>query len=440
MSGLENEFLTSIIDNSALGNYIHFVKVTLLFDPVNMLTWKAMVDYYTKHAKSPPRAYIARVCPNFEFMPSDIATGELLALVVRDFTKNRVEELVETHLTNLEEVDFEDPLELLSRIKLAITKIAGNIVSPEQVIKEGEDVSDVMRRYRGELDTASNVALPWPWEPLQRVTNGAKPGSYNVIMARGGNMKTTMLALVVVFWAYYFGRKVLLLTKEMTREELWDLIACILAKIDITKLYDKTLTSEEEETIEDVCRILKEQGNIFIEKPRPAHGEAAVEEVARLVAFHEMSEGDVLAIDGLYFYSNQEVFEMRRFSNKLKDYLLNTKLIGMFTNQGNQNFELDIQADPGKMSNLGDAVSHDANLIIGQELDSEEQELSMAMMKVRRGVRAQWVIHAQPCTNFDVKFSEHPQLDRAVKIPKSKEMSIDNLGRMLGRPVVPGSK
>lgn len=431
---VEHEFITSVLDRGNLSEFVNYVKPTLFFDPTCILVWNSVGSYYAKHGTPPPRNYVARTNSDFEFEESDIETRELFSLLQRRYVHSRISAFVEEHLVGISEEEITDPIELLGQLEARWAKIGHQLVSDEQVVRTGEAPDDVVRRYRGEIQNEPGLEpIPLPWEPLQRQTGGARYDDYIVFFARMGNMKTTLLLYLVTFWYTFTDRRFLILTKEMSRESFWDALTLLLAKIAKTRFKEKTLTDEELDELADIGRILKEQGRIHIVQPKAVYGEAAVQEVARLASYYGLRPGDVIAIDGLYFYGNNDPFTMRKFSSGLRQFQLQRKFLVVGTNQGNQNFEMDADGDPGKMSNLGDALPHDATMMIAQELNQAERQLELMVMKLREGLKTNFVIDAQPYVSFELKFSEEPEIDSQFKVPKMDGKNV--IDRLLGRIV-----
>lgn len=426
----EHQFVTSVIDNESISSFVHAVKPVVFFSLETKLAWGELVKYFLKYKKSPPRTYVVKMVPSFQFMASNIDAGALLQFINSSYVKNKLQEKLES--LSLESDIIEEPLSMLTGIISELEEVSRNVVSEEQVLREGEDVTDVIRRYRGELSDGAHEALPFPWEPLQRATYGASPSSYNLLIARMKNHKTWILLLISVIWSISFDRKCVIFTKELTKERMWDRIICILAGIEWSRFMSKELTQLEEDEFEHLGYEIKHKGLIYIEKIGDFSGKEAVREIARVCRYHGMQQGDILAVDGLYFYSNNDVFTMRTFSQALRQLLLNMKYIGIFTTQANSNFEMSLDVDPGKITNLGDACTQDCTTGISMEFNEAEKELTMATIAVRDGLKQMWVINAEPCKDFTLKFSNDPEKnENKVTIP-NKEM-LDRVLRMLGQ-------
>lgn len=430
MSQYEHQFLTSIIDKKCADLYVNLVRPSIFFNIECKLVWDSICEYYTKFNATSPRVYISRAVPSFNFIPSEMEPGAIFEIVKSAYVKNKLNKALED-LTMQGDDLITDPLAFIAQMMEELEETAKNIVTEDQLPKVGECVTDVIRRYKGELSSETNN-LPFPWEPMQKSTYGAAPSSYTIFIARLKNFKSWILLIIITIWAIGFNRKCVIFTKEMSKEKLWDRILCILARVSWERFMSKELTPVEEDLIETLGYELKEMNIIHIEKIGDFSGKEAVREIARLCKYHDMKEGDILAIDGLYFYSSNDVFTMRTFSQSLRSLLLDTKYIGIFTTQANSNFEMSLNVDPGKITNLGDACMQDCTTGISMELNEDEQELTMATIATRDGKKRMWVINAMPCENFTLKLSDDPEEDEHTKINIPAKKDLDRVLAMLG--------
>jgi len=105
-------------------------------------------------------------------------------------------------------------------------------------------------------DTDGMTGYPWPWPRLNIATQGIQPGDFIMVWALPKSMKT-WFGLVVAAHMLATGRRVLIYSKEMTWPAVRRRLACILARVDYTRLKEGNLSTAEEtqylQKLEEIC-------------------------------------------------------------------------------------------------------------------------------------------------------------------------------------------
>jgi len=417
----ERGLITTIIDNEAADEVTAYVKTQWFFDPECRQAWNIIAAHYQDHRETISRALLREQLPGFTFEHWSDSHEAMLKTVQERYIRNRAIDIAEEAAIELEG----DPRAALSELVADLTRLQASIVRDA-----GADIAatvhDAKDRYHYRKDNKGSLGLPWPWPPLQRTTNGAHNGSYNLIYARAKQMKSWVAMVILKHWIYHHHRRVIAVSREMGKDQIQDRWLCLWAGVDYNRFRSGDLEPTEEEMMSDAADAIEEVGSFYVESIE-GYGAAAAAELDALCEQYELEEGDVVWVDGAYFFAEDSNWQsFRSFSQGFKQVLLRRNLVGLITSQGNRQVSSKLDSDAGAEMGLGDAPIQDCDLAMKLKLFPEEKHLLVLVNTLREGVPCQFTIHARPCVDFGLKFSEAPDLDDQ---PKRK-------GRVVGAPVV----
>lgn len=419
-SNPERGLITAIIDNEEASDWVAFVRTEWFFDPETRRAWNIISSHYQDHRETITRPLLREQLPGFTFEHWSGSVEAMAEAVQERYIRNRAIDIAERWTDELEG----DP-------RVALASMVGELASLQAAIvrEEGADIAatvhDSVDRYHYRKEHKGELGLPWPWAPLQKSTNGAKNGSYNLIYARAKQMKTYVAMVILRHWVYHHHRKCIAVSREMGKEEVQDRWLCLWAGVDSARFDSGELTEHEEQLIADAADAVEEVGHFYVESVE-GYGTAAVAEIDALCEQYELEAGDILWIDGGYFFAeNSDWTNFRSFSQSLRQLLLRRKVILLMTTQSNRAQTNKLDSDAGAEVGLGDAPIQDCTLAMKLKLFPQEQHMLVMVNTVRDGMPCQFTINAKPCTDFTLKFSEAPDLDD--KQPK---------GRVIGAPVI----
>ena len=98
--------------------------------------------------------------------------------------------------------------------------------------------------------------IPWPWEPLNLVTQGQCDGALNIFYAPSKHGKT-WICLYAMMWAFlHANARILIVTTEMPCDEIWERCACLLAKLSYRRFTRGEFFPDEEKKLQDTINFL----------------------------------------------------------------------------------------------------------------------------------------------------------------------------------------
>lgn len=425
-SNPEHGLVTAIIDSGDVGPFIGRIKAQWLFDRKAKQAWSVVRSHYEQYRESITREMLHERFPLFEFQDGygdsvdaliDIVSSKWLANKILVTGEDAAQALAGSH-----EFAQEDVNAILSQ-QIARLQALQRTIETETDTNIAISAMDAVDRYRYRRDNKGVLGLPFPWGPMQRETFGAQNGNFILFWGRQKSMKTWILLWLLKHWHYYFRRKILLVVREMTKEQIQDRNVALWAALDYKRFRGGELSPGEELLLEEAAEAMTEASGYYVEYV-DGYGSAAVSEIAALIDRYDLQTGDVLAVDGMYFFAqDQEWQSFKTFSQGLKRVALNKdrQLVVVATSQGNRDFSADLYADSGKEMGLGDAPLQDCDAAVKLALDPEEKLLRMMLTTLREGEPCQWACNAKPCTDFSVKYSDAPDLDNALQLPKPEK-------------------
>ena len=165
-------------------------------------------------------------------------------------------------------------------------------------------------KLRYDRAAAGEIINPirWPWARLNQVTRGIALTDFVLYYGRPKNKKTFVLmyhALAI----YLDGKHVLMYSKEMPEEEIWERAICFLANLPYDAFNELKLSSEEYGRFTMMLEFVKDMA-------RDTHGRQQItcvsgldapdgcDSVAWLTSMAKKHKPDVIIIDGVYLMAS----------------------------------------------------------------------------------------------------------------------------------------
>jgi replicative DNA helicase len=409
---LEILAVSSIIVNEEVGEYAAKLQSKWLSHEPARRAWSVATSYYQAHRECVPKELVRAEVPSFKFKSGSGSVDGVLESLQTRHLRSKVEDIYEDEVTCME-----DPIESLPVLISNLTALQAGIQRGE-ASDLSETIDDSIDRYKYRRDNKGSLGLPWYWEPLQRETNGAQLGEYVVIYARPKQQKTFVLLKSVQHWVKYCHRRAVIITREMTKDQLQDRMICLWAEVDHAQFRKGSLTDPELRKLEKAAAEIKTSGKMIIETVETYGAEAAAE-VSALCDQYGLEEGDILCVDGLDWFAYESDYKsLRAFSQGLKKIAVGGKISGkkrslvvIATGQANQNLKRDQHADAGKEMSGGDGPIRDCDIALKLQLNKEDSEIQVDISAIREGDSIRFTINAIPCTDYSVKFSDSPDED-----------------------------
>lgn len=274
----------------------------------------------------------------------------------------------------IDEMAIQDPEEAMILLNQASRKMAN--ISQVSDDKDISEMGDALReRYTKAKLSQGLVGIPFPWGPLNSATRGIQEGQYFLFYGRPKNGKTWMLLYSAVH-AYLMGKKVLIVSFEMSQEELAARIAALLAQIDFDALEKGRLNPQQEALYLSVLNTLAEEQKDRSEnghEPRlrilsNRGGGNSHRGVTWLRAKAEEFEPDLICVDALYLMpddgnvkkGSDQWKTITAVSQAVKQMCLNTGYRVLATVQANRKAEETDGDDVTELS-YADALGQDTD-------------------------------------------------------------------------------
>lgn len=286
-------------------------------------------------------------------------------------------------------------------------------------------LKEVVDRYESNRDLDGVKGIPYPWEVLNKVTQGMLPGEFILFYGRPKSMKTWVLLTLATFAYDYASRRVLVYTREMTPQQMMDRCVCLLIGAPYSAYKEGTLaeikvpeggTMEDRfyalvdsmESDEQTCAL--ETGfnkSLIITSDRDDPKGGGVQGLRQKVEDHKP---DLICADALYLMRNDRAGGKRSvkwddqaaITQDLKDLALdvNKPLVG--TTQAKRDSEEKKGQSVANIS-FSDSYGMDCDLaveIIKKKITDEINELALAITGAREINITGFAINGNAATNF----------------------------------------
>jgi len=161
-----------------------------------------------------------------------------------------------------------------------------------------EIAPEVRQLYQNTKDGV--MGLPFPWEAMNAMTMGLWPGTLTFFTARPGVGKT-WLAIIIALHVWSTGKKVLVVSPEMSRVELGERLVSKYGRLPYVNMVEATLGDFAEKKLEETIQDLEKVANSFYilddeDHLNPSSIDKAIEAI----------EPDLVVIDSVYMLKAAE--------------------------------------------------------------------------------------------------------------------------------------
>jgi replicative DNA helicase len=380
-----------------------------------------------KRPSIPTREIIERDFPTVDLPRED---RQCLEVVVDDFVNHHlVQELqgMADFITNWKD----SPDDVLRQLSKKVRKLA-HMRRVGQDIVLSNALKEVVDRYESNRDSDGIKGIPYPWEVLNRSTQGMLPGEFILFYGRPKSLKTWVLLWLATFAYDYASRKVLIYTREMTPQQMMDRCVCLLIGAPYTAYKECTLSEilvPEGGTMEDrfydltssmqsdeqTC--LLETGfnkSLVITSDRDDSEGGGVQGLRKKVDDHKP---DLICADALYLMRNDRAGGKRSvkwddqaaITQDLKDLALDTNKPLLGTNQAKRASE-DNKGKSVSNISFSDSYGMDCDLaieIIKKKITDETNELALAITGAREINISGFAINGNPASDFGPLYEKY---------------------------------
>lgn len=428
----ELRLVTKIIDSGELKPVIdagitldHFTNEhsMALFKRI-MKDWRT---YKGGRPSIPTREVIERDFPTIDLPKEDRQSLEII--VDRFLDKHLTQEL---QLMADEINDWTDrPVDILRQVQKRVHHLS-RIKRMGQDIIVSKAVKDILDRYESNRDSDGVKGIAYPWDVLNRATQGMNPGEFILFYGRPKSLKTWVLLKLATHAYDFSSRRVMVYTREMTPQQMMDRCICLLIGAPYTAYKEGSLadipvieggTMEDRfyelvETMqidEETCTL--ETGynkSLIITSDREDPNGGGVRGLRQKVEDHKP---DLICADALYLMRNDRDGGKRSvkwndqaaITQDLKDLALDTRKPLIGTTQAKRDSE---ERKGQSVSNISfsDSYGMDCDLaveIIKKKITDETNELALAITGAREINISGFAIHGNPASDFGMLYEKY---------------------------------
>ena len=319
-------------------------------------------------------------------------------------------------------MNVSDPMQRAQTIQAAMNDALNLGFGKTTDIRSAVGIDRVQATYALRRSGIDRSVGHWPWKTVDTETGGFRNDDYVVLFGRPKSFKTWILIYIIASLLEN-DKRVLIYTKEMTWEDVYERLACCLALIRHWNLRQGCLSHEEEELLEQVTLVMKMPE--FAERVVVLSGLDAGggDSIMWLRSKVDLYKPDFVAIDGLHLMHDARGAKKReeRITNISRDaraMVLQTRIPLLVTVQANRAASKNEDADLSEIA-YSDALGQDATVVMRTikdkpTEDKPESTVSLVFGALRNGSLDGFRINAEPATDFSFH-SKLSALD-AVKV------------------------
>lgn len=305
--------------------------------------------------------------------------------------------------------DFEEQLELdptkaVSYLQQRATDLQNDCASKKVDIHFADAMSRVLYQYERVESGEQVCVVPWPWAPIQDKTLGIRPTDFVVVYGRPKSGKTWLVCFLIA-WFFECGARLLIYTKEMDADEIFERVGCCLAGLDYERFVQGTLVPEERIAlyhITEMLNVIREQQVVVCLSGKDAPEK---DTVAWLGAKIDKYQPHVMLVDGMYLMSDAHKARklnerVRNISNAMRQLGLTKHLPIIATIQANRDAAKNEEANLDEVA-FSDSVGQDATMLMRCIMEKGQSTIALVMGGATRRFKLDgFRIYCQPAYNF----------------------------------------
>jgi hypothetical protein len=341
--------------------------------------------------------------PNFHLYEDPSMTTEALCHEVR---QNRLKTEGHELIVKANELLGVNPIAAVNMLSNGSSYLQSLGTTRKTDVFMDESMGRTMQRYELKEQGVDMSVCPLPWEPLQEATGGIEEEDYIVIYGRPKSMKTWVLAFLIA-WCIDQGKRMLIYTKEMTADNIFQRVAAVLAGVRYHEFRRARLNPEEKAAIYTVWRYIhaiRQQQPIVCLSAKDAG--SGGDTVPWLRSKIEQHKPDVCCVDGMYLMSStsnnprqKDNARVRDISRGLRQTVLDTRVPLIATIQANREAAKHADANLDEIA-FSDAIGQDATLAMRVINEKHQPTLALVVGGSREYDLEGFRIYGLPAYNF----------------------------------------
>jgi replicative DNA helicase len=371
------------------------ITADYFFDPSANLVFKYLLEYYANpsYGETPSMEVFSHEFPDFELVEID----DSAAALCDKLRERKLYSDIAATLQEVADVTRGSPLDGLETLLAHVSRLSVN-----HHIDESTTIASLADSLRNQYfhmkeNPTGLIGLPYPWPALNKATLGAKGGQLIFWYARPKTGKTWHLLEMLRFW-YKLGHRILLLSQELTPDEIAGRFAALVACVDYDTFLRGKLSKEDEDRLFEVLEAFESDPPFVIDRLANV-GEAAITELAAKCDEHKPR---IVAVDGVYFLGN-DWKELTLVTRGLKNIARTKDVIMLGTTQSNRASDKNGEGADARDVAFGDAFFQDCDLLVKMirtEQHRREGQCLCIIKGIRQGVALSWLSHFKVADNF----------------------------------------
>lgn len=341
--------------------------------------------------------------PTVQLYDDPSMTTEALCIETR---RHRLRIDMQAHVQRTLELLDHDPLEAANTISQAARSIINLGYSRNVDVHFHHAFERSVHKSKLIAQGVDFSVARWLWAPLQHATMGLQMDDYVVFYGRPKSFKSWLLSVCGASLCDQ-DKRLLIYTKEMTPDNIFQRIGCILAGVDYERFRKGTLFPAEWIAVDGTVEYLKwksrEQTFVCLNGQDAPRGGDTVEWLDSKV---EHYDPQCILIDGMYLMSDtrgakKKNEKVANISNAIRDMVLRRKRPAIVTLQANREAAKNTEANLDEIS-FTDAIGQDATLLMRviNEHRSGKPTLAVLVGGARECAIEGFRIWGKPATDF----------------------------------------
>lgn len=364
----------------------------------------------------PSRDMFLQYFPRFPFYTAPDPVPVICEFLRTEKTRLDVEDL----LDEVRELNQRDPKAAVARLYTDTLNLRGRERVGEELSMSGA-FQQLHDRYQMMQNSQGLVGVPYPWYPLNEVTQGMQEGQFIIIYGRPKSMKT-WVAVEMARDAYIRSRRrVLFYTREMAPIQIAQRVAAQIARVDYAAFKAGRLQPSLQRRVFEILQYLRDDEiaagayglhqpyfKIITDKSQAAGGSGGG--IGWLQAKIRDLRPDIVFVDGMYLMkddrTNQRTVDWKQVAHISQDLKGTAQDFGIpivGVTQANRSAEKTKGVDLTELA-FADAFGMDADAVYRIiKTKNKETKLTELMITAPGGRDFELdgiVIHGQPGVNF----------------------------------------
>lgn len=344
--------------------------------------------------------------PNFVLCDDHNMTTDALCMEVR---RDRIKTQTRQLLLQVDSLVDTDPTKAVNLLASHAIDMQ-NDISPKKVdVHLCDGVPRIWHQYCA-VERGDRVSVaPWPWEPMQTATLGLRSTDYIVIYGRPKSMKTWVLCFLIAWFIMLeIGMRLLIYTKEMDADEMFERIACAIAGVDYERFTQGVLTPEERASMIQVVEWLTSMREnmmvICLSGQDVGPGQDTVQWLQSKI---EHYKPHAVFVDGMYLMSDpsgaRKMHErVANISRAIRQLILHTKIPIIATVQANRDAAKNEESNTEEVA-FSDSLGQDCTMLMRVVNEWKKGKDTLALVfggSTRRYKLDGFRIYGYPAHNF----------------------------------------